>query len=55
MKLRTLFVTDRKQVDVPEGWEIDRAEIITHPKRKAQYVLLLKKNTQPKPPIGFKK
>lgn len=55
MKLRTVFVTDRKQVHIPEGWEIDTVILATPPKGKPEYAVLLKK----KPPekekqMGFK-
>lgn len=55
MKLRTLFVSNRKQVTIPEGWDIYDQQVITPPKGKPQYVVLLRKKTEEKPKrIGFK-
>lgn len=53
-KYRTIFVTDKRQIDVPEGWDIAKIDLVTPPKGKPQYMILLELRTKQAEHIGFK-
>jgi hypothetical protein len=55
MQFRTVFISDRKQVKVPEGWEIENVQTATPARGKPQFMVLMKKKETPeRKPIGFK-
>lgn len=55
MKFRTIFVSDRKQVSVPEGWKIEQVNMATPPTGKPQFAILLSLEKPLKPcSLGFK-
>ena len=53
MKLRCIFVTDRRQVAVPDGWRIHHIVSVSPPRGKPQFQVLLTRDEQ-KERIGFR-
>lgn len=52
MKLRSVFVDDRKQVHVPAGWRIYHSVSVNPPKGKPQFQVLLIQD-EGRRPLGF--
>ena len=54
MKYRCLFLSDKKQIDLPIGWQLERTDVITPKKGKPQFMILLSKVEKKDTRIGFR-
>ena len=52
MRFRCVFVTDKRQVDIPDGWTIHHTCSVTAPRGKPQFQILLVQSGKPKQ-LGF--
>ncbi len=59
MKMRCVFLTHKKQIEIPKGWSIGYSQVIEKKGQKPQFMLLLvheeeaKSGTKLEPAIGF--
>lgn len=53
MKLRCVFVTDRRQVAVPDGWRVHQVVSVNLPRGKPQFQILMTRD-EPQDRIGFR-